>query len=107
MLWRVIGVSMLGPLSCAGRSDVLCSLGEYAALVTAGVLSLEDGLKIVAGRANLMAEKCTPNETGMLAVKMSPVELASLLTQNVDYDQLSVACYNRYVALFHVNVFKN
>ena len=78
--------------------NIVYSLGEYAALVTAGVLSLDDGLKTVAGRANLMAEKCILGETGMLAVKMSPVELESYLRRSVNYSQLSVACHNRYVA---------
>ena len=73
------------------------SLGEYAALVTAGVLTLEDGLKLVARRAELMVEKCTPSETGMLAVKMNATRLKDLIEKDAQYTGISVACYNRYV----------
>ena len=75
---------------------IVASLGEYAALVTAGILTLEDGLRLVAGRAQLMADKCIPNDTGMLAVKLSPSKLEDLVRTNKNYNELSVACYNRY-----------
>ena len=75
----------------------MVSLGEYAALVTADVLSIDDALRIVAGRAKLMGEKCVPNETGMVAVKMSPAGLAQYTRANPDYHGLSVACHNRWV----------
>ena len=42
-----------------------------------------------------MGEKCTPNETGMLAVKVSPAELVQLISSKPEFDQLSVACWNR------------
>lgn len=80
-------------------TDIIISLGEYAALVTAEVMSLDDALKLVAVRANLMREKCILNETGMLAVKMSPSELDLYLSGTGDYDQLSVACHNRLVVV--------
>ena len=73
------------------------SLGEYAALVTAGVLTLEDGLKLVARRAGLMVEKCAPSETAMLAVKMNATRLEHLIEKETRYIGLSIACYNRYV----------
>lgn len=71
---------------------LLDSLGEYAALVTAGVLSLDDALKLVSGRAWLMEQRCKTGETGMLAVRMPSDRLHNLLG---DYHGLSIACYNR------------
>lgn len=44
------------------------SLGEYSALVAAGVLSFEDALKIVQKRAELMDSATSPGEGGMVAV---------------------------------------
>lgn len=61
------------------------------------MLSLEDALGLVVGRAKLMSEKCALNETGMLAVRMPPTELAEYLKQSPEYDRLSVACHNRFV----------
>ncbi len=44
------------------------SLGEFSALVAAGALSFEDGLKLVAARANAMQKACELNPGTMAAV---------------------------------------
>lgn len=47
------------------------SLGEYAALYVAGVLSIHDVLYLVGRRAILMEEKCSPGTHAMLAIQAS------------------------------------
>jgi [acyl-carrier-protein] S-malonyltransferase len=44
------------------------SLGEFSALVAAGALSFEDGLKLVAARANAMQKACDIQPSTMAAV---------------------------------------
>lgn len=44
------------------------SLGEFSALVAAGALSFEDGLKLVAARANAMQKACEIQPSTMAAV---------------------------------------
>lgn len=44
------------------------SLGEFSALVAAGVLSFEDGLRLVQARANAMQKACDEQESGMAAI---------------------------------------
>ena len=44
------------------------SLGEFSALVASGVLSFEDGLKLVAARANAMQKACEANPGTMAAI---------------------------------------
>lgn len=44
------------------------SLGEFSALVTAGAISFEDGLRLVAARANAMQKACLLNPSTMAAV---------------------------------------
>ena len=44
------------------------SLGEFSALVAAGVLSFEDGLRLVQARANAMQKACNEQESGMAAI---------------------------------------
>ncbi|KAI5898805.1 ketoacyl-synt-domain-containing protein [Schizophyllum commune H4-8] len=69
------------------------SLGEYVALVAAGVLKREDALYIVGKRARLMATACDVATTGMVAVKYPPIDVQSLI--ELDFaDSLSIACYN-------------
>lgn len=47
------------------------SLGEYAALHVAGVLSVHDALYLVGRRAILIQEKCSPGTHAMLAIQAS------------------------------------
>ena len=44
------------------------SLGEFSALVANGVLSFEDGLKLVSARAQAMQEACDINPSSMAAI---------------------------------------
>lgn len=44
------------------------SLGEFSALVANGVLSFEDGLKLVSTRAKAMQEACDANPSSMAAI---------------------------------------
>lgn len=44
------------------------SLGEFSALVAVGALSFEDGLKLVAARANAMQKACEANPGTMAAI---------------------------------------
>ncbi|CCM00101.1 uncharacterized protein FIBRA_02128 [Fibroporia radiculosa] len=69
------------------------SLGEYAALVIADVISLDDGLKLVAYRARLMNRKCQANATGMLSIQIDADELEQILCEDA-YNGVSIACYN-------------
>ena len=59
----VKAVDALGAQMVAGHS-----LGEFSALVANGVLSFEDGLKLVAARAQAMQEACDANPSSMAAI---------------------------------------
>lgn len=56
-------VNGLGAEMVAGHS-----LGEFSALVDNGVLSFEDGLRLVAARAKAMQDACDANPSSMAAV---------------------------------------
>ncbi len=77
-LWKQWGVEPRGLIGY--------SLGEYLAACLAGVFSLEDALRVVAGRAKLIQELPAG---AMLAVPLSEAEVAPLLG-----DDLSLAAVN-------------
>jgi noranthrone synthase len=66
------------------------SLGEYAALNAAGVLSASDTIYLVGKRAELLQTRCQRGTHAMLAVKAARTELVKLLG-NKKYE---VACIN-------------
>ncbi|KFA70942.1 hypothetical protein S40288_10229 [Stachybotrys chartarum IBT 40288] len=68
------------------------SLGEYAALATAGVISELDALYITAARARLMVEHCEPDTHSMLAIRCSAEQLEGVLRGMEDHYE--VACIN-------------
>lgn len=67
------------------------SLGEYAALHAAGVLSLSDTLYLVGHRAQMLLERCEPDSCAMLSVSTSVVTVRDHLLQS---SSCSVACIN-------------
>lgn len=60
------------------------SLGEFSALVANGVLSFDDGLKLVAARANAMQEACDANPSSMAAILGLADEKVEELCASID-----------------------
>ena len=60
------------------------SLGEFSALVSAGALSFEDGLKLVSKRASAMQKACEANPSTMAAVLALPDEKVEEICASVD-----------------------
>ncbi|WYZ36280.1 hypothetical protein EsH8_XII_000030 [Colletotrichum jinshuiense] len=82
--WAALGVR---PSMVMGHS-----LGEFAALAAAGVLSDLDALHLAAGRARLMKSHCRADTHGMLAVRCTPEKLSQHLAgREAEYE---VACFN-------------
>ncbi len=81
MYWQGLG---LKPSAVIGHS-----VGEYVAAVIAGVLSLEDALKVVVVRGRLMSQ--LPEGGGMAAVFAAKEEVRDVLKQGFTLD---IAAYN-------------
>ena len=60
------------------------SLGEFSALVTAGALGFEDGLKLVSKRAMAMQKACEQNPSTMAAIIALPDEKVEEICASVD-----------------------
>ena len=69
------------------------SLGEFSALVAAGALSFEEGLKLVSARAHAMQKACEARPSTMAAVLALPDYKAEALCAEVD-DIVAPANYN-------------
>lgn len=81
--WRSAGIE---PAMVMGHS-----LGEYAALHAAGVLSLADTLYLVGRRAQMLLERCESGSCTMLAVSTSVATVKGLLLPS---SSCGVACIN-------------
>ena len=77
--WNIVPTAVVGH-----------SLGEYAALNVAGVLSDADTIYLVGARAELLRKNCTQNSHAMLVVKGSVDEIADVL-KNKNFE---AACIN-------------
>lgn len=69
------------------------SLGEFSALVAAGALSFEDGLKLVAKRAQAMQKACELEPSTMAAVLALPDEKVEEICEGID-EIVAPANYN-------------
>lgn len=77
--WNITPIAVIGH-----------SIGEYAALNVAGVLSDADTIYLVGNRAKLLQEKCTRDTHAMLVVKGSVGDIAGILKDS----KYEVACIN-------------
>ncbi|KAJ0122145.1 hypothetical protein J7T55_002657 [Diaporthe amygdali] len=83
--WRSAGIV---PAMVMGHS-----LGEYAALHAAGVLSLTDTLYLVGQRAKLLLERCEPDSCAMLSVS-APVATVEGHLAKLGDSSCGIACIN-------------
>ncbi|KAL9071452.1 MAG: hypothetical protein Q9161_004169 [Pseudevernia consocians] len=84
-LWQSWGIM---PNAVIGHS-----LGEYAALCVAGVLSVSDTLYLVGKRAEMMEKRCIANSHAMLAVQ-SGSELVQQIIHAEKTSTCEIACFN-------------
>ena len=84
-------------IDCGVRIDAVVgqSFGELTALAVSGVLSLEDGLKLIGTRARLMQTKWGPDRGTMLAIHSS-IEVVQELIKctHSGFREIEIACYN-------------
>ncbi|KAL1963671.1 hypothetical protein VTN77DRAFT_7875 [Rasamsonia byssochlamydoides] len=84
-MWSVLG---LQPAMVLGHS-----LGEYAALCVAGVLTVSDALYLVGTRATMIANALTAHEYSMLAISQDANAVRVVLREG-DYRSCEIACLN-------------
>ena len=81
-MWESWGIK---PVAVVGHS-----LGEYAALHIAGVISASDMVLLVGRRAEILEQECTAGTHGMLAVKGSAASIKAALNDKMT----EIACMN-------------
>src|SRR3990167_8575583 len=73
------------------------SLGEYSALVAAGVLSFPDAVSLVSERGHLMQDACMAGEGAMaVIVGLDDEQVEEICAQSAKVEVLSPANYNSY-----------
>ena len=72
-MWKSKGVE---PYAMLGHS-----VGEYAAAVVAGMMSVEDGMKLIAARGRLMMELCEAGVGTMKAVFASKAQVEAAMSK--------------------------
>jgi len=88
--WQAVTGAGLRPDYFAGHS-----LGEYSALRAAGVLSLEDTIKLVTARGRIMARAGELNPGGMVAVLgLDLAQVQEILGDMAVPEKISVGNYN-------------
>ena len=70
------------------------SLGEYSALVVAGALSFEDGLRLVSIRANAMQKACELQESTMAAILRTEDAVVEEVCDSITDEVVVAANYN-------------
>ncbi|KAL8783553.1 MAG: hypothetical protein Q9213_004543 [Squamulea squamosa] len=89
-LMQYYGLLDIKPTAVIGHS-----LGEYAALVAAGVLSVADALFLVGKRAELMLALCQRDTHAMLSVRGASVERVQELCRNGEKQySFEISCMN-------------
>ncbi|KAI1380222.1 putative polyketide synthase [Hypoxylon crocopeplum] len=81
--WTILGIQ---PDAVIGHS-----LGEYAALVVAGVISASDCFFLVGKRAEYLSQSCEEGSHVMLSVRTSADEVGKIVGDAVKYE---VSCFN-------------
>lgn len=83
-------------LGNAFRPDMVAghSLGEFSALTAAGVLSFEDGLRLVSKRAQAMQKACEATPSVMAAVLGLPDDRVERICRSITHDTVVCANYN-------------
>lgn len=88
--WRLLSEKGFQPEAAAGHS-----LGEYSALVAAGVMSFEDGLRTVRRRGELMAEVGDTVKGAMAAILSLAVEdVRAVCAEAAAAGKVEIANYN-------------
>lgn len=79
-----------------GKPDAVAghSLGEFSALVAAGVLSFEDGLNLVKVRAEAMQNACNEQASGMAAVLGMDDSIVEQICASIENEVVVPANYN-------------
>jgi acyl transferase domain-containing protein/thioester reductase-like protein/acyl carrier protein/SAM-dependent methyltransferase len=74
------------------------SFGELTALCIGGVLTLDDALKLISGRARLIRDSWGADKGSMLAMEANVADVDDLLLKSnksaEDMGHVSIACYN-------------
>jgi [acyl-carrier-protein] S-malonyltransferase len=88
--WKLLEARGIQPAAMAGHS-----LGEYSAMVAAGVMSFEDGLRTVRRRGQLMAQGEGLGSGGMVVILGLPVDgVAEVCREASEAGVVEIANYN-------------